>query len=108
MLAYLIPRGSSSWLTDSHFLTVSSHDSKKGKALVSFLLVRALISSWGYTLMTSSKTNYFPKALPPNSITQGGGAGGREGVRASTYEFVGHQSITSIDPTRSFKHSWFA
>ena len=85
MLAYLIPRGSSSWLTDSHFLTVSSHDSKKGKALVSFLLVRALISSWGYTLMTSSKTNYFPKALPPNTL----------GVRFQHRNFGGMQTFSS-------------
>ena len=31
-----------------------------------FLLLRVVISSWGYTLMTSSRPNYLPKAPPPS------------------------------------------
>ena len=31
-----------------------------------FLLLRVVISSWGYTLMISSRPNYHPKAPPPS------------------------------------------
>ena len=51
------------------------------------LLIRALISSWGSTIMTSSKPTYFPKALPTHTITLG--------VRAQYVKFGGYiQSIT--------------
>lgn len=39
-------------------------------SLLSFL-TGTLIPSWGSTLTTSSKLNYFPKALYPNTITWG-------------------------------------
>lgn len=36
-----------------------------------FFLIGTLIPSWGSTLTASSKLNYFPKALYPNTITWG-------------------------------------
>ena len=44
---------------------------------------KALIPSWGPTLVTSSKLNYLPKTPPPNTITLG--------ARVSTYDFRGTQ-----------------
>ena len=49
--------GPSSWLADSRLLAVSSHDrGKRDRA----------------TLMTSSKSDYLPKTLPPNTIPSKG------------------------------------
>lgn len=49
------------------------------------LLIRALIPSWGSTLVTSPKLNHPPKAPPPNSTTLG--------IKASTYTFLEDANI---------------
>lgn len=54
------------------------------RALVSFLLVRTVLPSWG---PPSSTLNYLSKASPPNAITLE--------VRASKYEFIEDTSIQS-------------
>ena len=58
---------------------------ERGALLFSLLHIRALIPSWGTTLVTSSKSHYLPKARPPNTITLG--------ASASTYEFGGDTNI---------------
>ena len=57
----------SSWLADSCFLSVSLCGRERTRPKVlRFLFVRVVISSWGYTLMTSPRPNYLPKAPPPS------------------------------------------
>lgn len=52
----------------------------RGEDALASLLIRTLISSWGFTFMVSSKPAHSPRAPSPN-ITSG--------VRASTYGFWG-------------------
>jgi hypothetical protein len=55
--------------------------------LSSFLLLQGyLFHHKNFTLITSPKPNYLPKALSLNSITLG--------IRTTTYEFVGTQSFS--------------
>ena len=62
------------------------------QVLVSFLFsLRALILSWGFTVLTSSKPNYLLKSPPPNMPWR---------IRVSAYEFwrgTGMQSMTSCN-----------
>lgn len=55
----------SSWLADDHPLTVSSHD-REGELRSLLLPIRALIPSWGPTLLTSSKSSHLSRAPSPN------------------------------------------
>ena len=55
-----------------------SHDSDKGTSSI----------HKGFTLMTSSNPNYFPKIVPPNPITWRG--------KVSTYTFSEDTNIQSI------------
>ena len=58
--------------------------------MVSLILLRTLIPSWNFTLLTSSKPNNLSKAPPPNTITLG--------VRALAYGFLpeGHSLYCNV------------
>lgn len=66
------------WLLEATFqvCALCSGDRERERSGLESGLTRALIPSQGSTLMTSSKPNHLPKALPPNTIPFG--------VRAST------------------------
>ena len=72
-------------LLDSCLLAVSSLGRRKK---LRSLGVRTLIPPQGPTLMTSSRSNYLPKAPPPNTVALG--------VGVLIYEFAGNTNIQSI------------
>ena len=67
----------------SSLLIVFSHGKERKaeneKTLLFLLLVRKIIPSWGFIIISSSNPTYLSKIPPPNTITLG--------IRISTYEF---------------------